>query len=183
MMENNGKKSGWMIAAVALLAMLGSAQGIAFQGGEHDGLSQLPLPACPSEGGERPTPSGGGGNVPDPLAVYNEHVELADGEYYLLVGRIRIAPALQGSSRKLQAYLAVDLKAHPWLANKKRRDFALYPIEGSVAAWKSYEGMRVKLAARARSQALVLGHGQDTEILQILSLVPFFEGSTIPWRD
>src|SRR4051812_21445117 len=51
---------------------------------------------------------GGGGGQPDGLSFFNQRVELADGEYYLLKGHIVIAPALMGSSRKQQAYLKVD---------------------------------------------------------------------------
>ncbi|MGK5084543.1 hypothetical protein WDW37_14705 [Bdellovibrionota bacterium FG-1] len=140
---------------------------------------QAPVPACPGQL-ERARGGGEGGGMPDPLSVYNQRVELADSELYLLLGTVRILPNWRGNSAQAQAYLQVDLKAHPWLTNQNHRAAALYPIEGKLGAWKPYDGIKVKLAARAESWIRLdssgVAHG-------LIVLDPIIEASTIPWSE
>jgi hypothetical protein len=93
-------------------------------------------------------PKGGPGDVPTPF-VSNEKVELADGEIYTLIGRFVI--------REGNLWFQVDLEAHPWLANQKRKDFPFYRVIGT----------RVDLepvAVRAeRVQALMKAEGAIVE--------------------
>lgn len=96
-------------------------------------------PGCESGQG------GSGGEVPNPFSNVNQKVELADGESYLLVGRVII----DSSDRDL-VYLAVDLKEHPWLANAKRKADPFYLIEASGRTWRKYDGLRVKITAEAK---------------------------------
>jgi hypothetical protein len=67
-------------------------------------------------------PRGGPGDVPTPF-ISNEKVELADGETYTLIGRFVI--------REGNVWFQVDLDAHPWLANQKRKDFPFYRVIGT----------------------------------------------------
>jgi len=97
-------------------------------------------------------PRGGGGDVPVPLGL-NSKVELADGEDYMLSGRIRILPRIAGS-RAPRVFFEVDLAAHTWLASKNRKANPRYPIEGSPAEWQAYEGHRVKFSCRATGRVM-----------------------------
>src|SRR5437870_1469834 len=63
---------------------------------------------------------GGGGDVPVPYANTNQHVELADGENYTLVGIVRFMGGLP--------YLQVDLQQHPWLATADRVAYPYYSL-------------------------------------------------------
>ena len=84
---------------------------------------------------------GGGEGIPVPLTT-NQKVELADGEYYLLVGRVSFFDS--------HPYLSVDLNIHPWLASSYRRFEPYYPLEETSSCWwKRYEGRRVKVLVRA----------------------------------
>lgn len=119
----------------------------------------------------------GGGGQPDPLTVFNSHVELADGELYLLKGEIVLAPALQGSSQRLQPYFSVDLEEHAWLAGKRRKDNPTYLIEGRPSSWRPYEGAYGELAAEAHVQGIVTSSGK---VIQVISLRPIPELCRIP---
>jgi hypothetical protein len=89
-------------------------------------------------------PKGGGsGDSPTPFKNTNQRVELADGESYSLVGQVIF---WRGN-----AYFEVDLKEHPWLANKKRIARPYYEIEGSVSYLKRFDRVRIKFFAEARS--------------------------------
>lgn len=96
----------------------------------------------------------GGGDVPVPFGM-NSRVELADGELYMLLGRVRILPRTAGS-RAPRVYFEVDLQSHSWLDSKKRRMNPRYPIEGTPEQWQQYDGQRVKLSCRAIGRILQL---------------------------
>jgi hypothetical protein len=86
-----------------------------------------------------------GGEVPIPFEDSNQRVELADGEIYTLIGRVRF--------QLDTPYLEVDLGQHPWLANSKRKLSPVYPIDVSPSLpvdWKVLEGKLVKSYMRAR---------------------------------
>jgi hypothetical protein len=88
-----------------------------------------------------------GGDVPWPFELSNQTAELADGERYLLFGRVEI----QGG----QAYFVVDLARHPWLASAKRKRNPKYQlISGDLAYWQTYLGRSLRVAARARWQII-----------------------------
>lgn len=120
----------------------------------------------------------GGGGQPDPLTLFNQHVELADGELYLLKGNVVMAPGLMGT-RKLQPYFNVDLDAQPWLSGKQRRQSPLYMIEGALSSWRPYEGSYGQLAAEAHVQLIVTATGT---VQQVITLKPIPELSSIPQR-
>src|SRR6202022_3622174 len=65
----------------------------------------------------------GGGGVPNPFTNINQHVELAVGEMYSLVGTV--------VTKSSVPYLAIDLKEHPWLANGVRKQDPYYQLEGN----------------------------------------------------
>ncbi len=67
-------------------------------------------------------PRGGPGDVPTPF-ISNEKVELADGENYTLIGKFIV--------RDGNLWFQVDLDAHPWLANQKRKEFPFYRVIGT----------------------------------------------------
>ena len=97
---------------------------------------------------------GGGGEIPTPFDAFNQRAELADGEDYLLVGRVIIENVSVEGSR---AYFEVDLDQHRWLASAKRKADPRYPLEGSVGFWKLYRGLRIKLPCLAVQQITVTG--------------------------
>lgn len=112
----------------------------------------------------RGSAGGGGGEIPTPFEAYNQKVELADGEAYVLVGRVvidNIAP--DGStSERMRAFFEIDLNEHPWLGNTKRKMRPFYPLEGAVSTWRRYNGMRVKLPCIAVG-GVVYTPGQQAE--------------------
>jgi hypothetical protein len=80
----------------------------------------------------------GGDHLPVPFKGANTRVELAIGEHYILAGFVIVTPR--------GAYLEVDLKVHPWLANKARVEFPYYPIEGgTLALWRKHQDDLVEL--------------------------------------
>ena len=149
---------GWIVGVFALLGMHG---------------------ASAAHGGRHPEDDRGGGGQPDPLTLFNQHVELADGELYLLKGNVVMAPGLTWGSRKLQPYFTVDLDAQPWLSGKQRKESPLYLIEGPLSSWRPYDGSYGQLAAEAHVQLFVTGAGTA---VQVISLKPIPELCSIPQR-
>lgn len=135
-MRKTGTGSLW--ALVPALALLGAGSGWAME----------PSSAI-----------GGGGEVPTPFEAANRRAELADGEVYLLVGRVVIKPAPTLPER-YKAYFEADLTVHPWLATPKRK-VTPYPLAGSVADWKIFRGMKIKLPCVARGSVVNLGTQHD----------------------
>ena len=111
-----------------------------------------------------------GGGQPDPLALYNQHVELADGELYLLKGDLVYGgPATDPKERALVLF-KVDLKVHPWLAGNARTESPLYPLEGDAhKAWDPIHDTYGELAARAHVR---MGKDKDGKDTPIVSLEP-----------
>ena len=132
-----------------------------------------------SHHGEGQRDDRGGGGQPDPLTVFNQHVELADGELYLLKGAVVMAPGIMGS-RKLQPYFNVDLNAVPWLSSKLRKESPLYLIEGAPSFWRAYDSSYGELAAEAHVQVFVTSTGTA---IQVISLKPIPELSSIPQKN
>ena len=82
---------------------------------------------------------------PAPFGSPNQHAELAEGEQYLLLGRV----LRQGR----EYVLAIDLCAQPWLASDYRRQNPFYHLgRASGFSWSDFVGTRVKLAARAKPE-------------------------------
>ncbi|MCM2278232.1 MAG: hypothetical protein NDJ89_09170 [Oligoflexia bacterium] len=90
---------------------------------------------------------GGSGEVPTPLEIYNQKVELADGERYILIGNVVLAE--EGRDR-WKAYFEIDFAEHPWLATEKRKKSPFYPLEGPISYWKQFRGLRIKMPCEAR---------------------------------
>jgi hypothetical protein len=95
-----------------------------------------------NEANEKDKRKGCCGDVPVPFSS-NQKVELANGEYYTLVGRVIFF--------QNHPFLNVDLDVHPWLANSKavQSGEKIYPLQGSPAYWKTYESLRVKINVQA----------------------------------
>lgn len=139
----------WKMQAAGL-AVIAALTGLAF-GGARWGDS------CQGAGyDEECGIFGGGGEVPTPFEAFNQKAELADGEDYLLVGRVVIQPVAGSGSDRLQAFLQVDLDVHPWLASARRKANPYYPLEGSVGFWRQYRGIRIKLPCQAVEQITVV---------------------------
>lgn len=90
-----------------------------------------------------------GGEIPIPFETANQKVELADGEYYILVGKV---------SWDDQGYFEPDFTEHPWLASEYRMKAPKYPTfsaEGMATAtreeFESLSDQRVKVMVRAKS--------------------------------
>jgi hypothetical protein len=105
-----------------------------------------PILVCGSEpisgSGDESCFSTCGGEIPWPFQTANQVAELADGERYVLLGVV--------SSLRGEPSLVVDLEAHPWLANSRRRDGEGYPLLGTSQYWKKYVGKKIQLRAIAR---------------------------------
>jgi hypothetical protein len=82
-----------------------------------------------------------GGEIPWPFQTANQVAELADGERYVLMGMVSV---VRGDPS-----LIVDLEAHPWLANSRRRSGEGYPLLGMSQYWKKYAGKKIQLRATA----------------------------------
>lgn len=82
---------------------------------------------------------GGGGGVPSPFGEKsNRKVELADGEMYVLDGKVVF-------DNNDVAWFWVDLAKHPWLANQKRQQNPYYLLLGSKEDWRQYADKSIQL--------------------------------------
>lgn len=90
---------------------------------------------------------GGGGEIPTPFQELNQRAELADGEFYVLVGQVTQLTQTDGS---VAAYLAIDFQSQPWLANGLRQKFPYYRLEGDTEFWSQYNGKKVRISCLAR---------------------------------
>lgn len=143
-------------------------------------LARVSFASDPAGLGIARVESRGGGGQPDPLLPFNQHVELADGELYLLKGAIVMAPGLTGASHKPQPYLSVDLRAQPWLSGKQRKQSPLYMIESGLSSWRPQEGAYGEIAAEAHVHLFVSPAGTPVEVI---SLKPIPELSSIQQQD
>ena len=112
-----------------------------------------------------PMPFGGGpGEVPTPFEV-NQLVELADGEQYVLAGRLV-------TQRTGRVVFRVDLQQHPWLANSRRVKSPFYPIDnaGGILLDKYVDsGADIRMRVMARI-AIVGTCGSPTVQLRVLPM-------------
>lgn len=113
-------------------------------------LGILWLGASQAKGGTVRAP--GASDIPWPINVGNQKVELADGEVYRLAGKIVFAPGVV--SLDAIPYLEVDFEEHPWLESAKRKAWPFYPIENPVVDWKKWDGHRVVVLVRVSGQVL-----------------------------
>ena len=89
----------------------------------------------------------GSGGFPSKMSS-NAHVELADGEHYILTGSVEINHG--------DVYLDIDFDDQPWLANGRRRTEPYYLIDDNAAKWVKFVGKHVSVN--------VLAHGVVSEI-------------------
>lgn len=80
------------------------------------------------------------GYIPDPFNL-DPKMELADGEYYNLVGVVKFISGMP--------WFQVDLNVHKWLANNKRKTVPFYPVMNMGSNWKQYEGQYVQVLVKA----------------------------------
>lgn len=99
------------------------------------------------------TGGGNGGEIPTPFEL-NRRVELADGEEYLLVGRIVFKTIATPDGVRPRPYFEIDLNQHPWLASARRKGSPYYPLAAPYGRWKSYDGVRVKMSSLAHGRIL-----------------------------
>lgn len=121
------------------------------EGGENDfqvDLSNSEVRQCvqPGAGGH-----GGGGEIPNPLLTVNQHVELAPGEFYTLIGTVMAgSDNLNATAANSVPMFVVDLREHPWLANVRRVRSPYYFLTGGWPFWSRYLQKRVIVTAQAR---------------------------------
>ena len=120
----------------------------------------LPAPGCYGSSGE------GGGGMPDPLD-YNQHVELADGEIYLLAGTVRMLPIAKSGSMQLRPHFEVDLKAQRWLASSARKASPYYLLEGASSTWKQHADEFAELVVRAHFRVLTDRNGVSRSVVML----------------
>lgn len=158
---------GYGTAILAVLVFLGTASARA---GAPIPYLSLP-PACPSVPSDSCRPcllgSGGSGEIPTPLGLVNQTVELAAGEVYTLEGRV--------TSSDGYPFLQIDLHIHPWLANAARVSFPFYALDGGPNFWRSFIGKRVKIMAKAQWMLVELGDGSYS-----LGLYPLAPPTVLP---
>jgi hypothetical protein len=100
---------------------------------------------------------------PFPFFVKQLHVELADGETYLLSGWIRIQGAY--------TYLQPDFCAHPWLASQKRMDEPGYVIvKDNRQDWRIYRDRKVVLGFVARGQIVTKNGNNPAKYVLMLDV-------------
>jgi hypothetical protein len=108
------------------------------------------------------------GTVPFPFEALNRHVELADGEVYLLQGVVHKAEG--------EFYFNVDLDLHPWLANQNRRQSPFYPIRvpsyvanASRTKWnlEQFREQTVRVLVRAHGMVRLSSNGGQYATYQI----------------
>jgi hypothetical protein len=107
---------------------------------------------------------GGGGEIPTPFDVPNQRAELADGEHYLLMGRVVPGPRASTdlAQHQQQAWFQPDFDAHPWLATAKRLASPGYPIaRGGWSDWSRYAQAPIRLSLRAKGR-IVYDRAQGT---------------------
>ena len=103
-----------------------------------------------------------GGDVPTPFKNANQKVELAEGEYYILNGTVRIV----GDTPLFR----VDLSRHGWLESQQRKENPYYYLQGGADYWQTYAGKSVQLFAIARVR-LVRFAGRLTYSIELDSQV------------
>jgi hypothetical protein len=126
-----------------------------------EGLASLPNGCKPTD-----TPLGGGsGGIPGGLEA-NKKVELGEGEFYMLDGRLEwVAPRVLG--------FYVNFESHPWLENKRRTAEPYYILWDSgsqgganlLNRFRKYVGKPVNLSFWARYGVLETERGYELRIV------------------
>ena len=123
---------------------------------------------------------GTGSEIPTPFDL-NRRVELADGEEYLLVGKIVFKTIATVDGIRVRPYFAVDLNQHPWLASAKRKEMPFYPLSAPYARWKTFDGVRVKMSSIARGRITADNPRGGVEYQIELSVSP--RGTLEPYNE
>lgn len=82
--------------------------------------------------------------VPIPFKYANLKVELSSGEYYYLLGRVRILADVP--------FLEIDLDRHGWLASDTRMRNPYYVLMGAPEEWANYRDQYVQVSVQAHGQ-------------------------------
>jgi len=88
-----------------------------------------------------PPGTAGGGDIPTPFGNANQKVELADGEIYILNGKVEFIVD--------EPYFKVDLKKHTWLANANRVADPYYLLLGPTGQWTALKDKQVQITVKA----------------------------------
>lgn len=111
---------------------------------------------------------GNGGDIPTPFLRNLPKMELASGEVYSLVGKVKVF--------RSQVYFEIDFNSHPYLESRARKEMPFYPLKGSIAYWKKFEGQRVKVSFEARGRIQKFNDRSDTDneesLVYIIELIP-----------
>lgn len=100
---------------------------------------------------------GGGGEIPHPFERVNQKVELADGEKYLLFGKVEF---ING-----RPFLHVNLDLLPWLATHNRMTFPYYALSGSADYWHQFIATDMRITAIAHGVLQANPRGGATYVI------------------
>lgn len=104
---------------------------------------------------------GGGNDVPTPFDFRGQKFELADGELYVLAGKVIISSSVFEDSGQKMAYLQIDLDKQGWLAGFQRREFPYYPLEADPRDWTAFEQKEVRILVKAHGR--IIGNGNQAQ--------------------
>lgn len=82
------------------------------------------------------------GYIPIPFEEVNQRVELVDGDFYALKGKMLYV----GS----QPFLEIDLNYQPWLGRLSTTVNPIYPITNTLVDWHPYEGHPIRMVVKAK---------------------------------
>jgi hypothetical protein len=162
------------VAVFACLVVAGAATVAVAANNKHKmgGDRFAPIEKCPTLMG---------GEIPTPLGLPNQKVELADGEVYTLVGKIQVSGKF--------AFFEVDLGEQPWLASRNRSASPYYLLDGGASVWNEYDKSSVRLSALAKGNVLQSssngGNGKKFEYiisLKVLSEREWDPDARCIWR-
>jgi hypothetical protein len=110
-----------------------------------------------NRGGDQIFGPGDGHDVPTPFDIrrhFNQRVELADGEKYLLWGDVK------------RPYFKVDLHEHPWLKSSSGLQ-KYYLLDGTEKIWEADEGQHVQLFCKAHVRKVKLEDGREDWVIAL----------------
>ncbi|MDR3606493.1 MAG: hypothetical protein P4M08_03830 [Oligoflexia bacterium] len=116
----------------------------------------------------------GGGEIPTPFTLSNQHVELADGEQYELIGQVVSGARLSDSLPydAAQAWFQPDFNAQPWLASQARLANPGYPMENAPwSSWTIYSQKAVRLTVVAHG-VIQMDENQNPQYVIFLRPAP-----------
>lgn len=106
-----------------------------------------------------------GGELPVPFEKANKKVELADGEEYVLSGRVMLAQVgLKMGAQRGPVVFNIDLEEQPWLASASRVNNPFYPLQGAIEDWKD-------LLTAGKVKLSCIAHG----VIRYIGSVPRYE--------